>query len=40
MAGTKEKKGRWAAALMSFRKMIYSVVKAGGGREQDTEPCI
>ena len=28
VAGTKEKK-RWAAALMSFRKMIYSVVKAG-----------
>ena len=28
VAGTKEK-DRWAAALMSFRKMIYSVVKAG-----------
>ena len=26
VAGTKD---RWAAALMSFRKMIYSVVKAG-----------
>lgn len=29
VAGTKERKDRWAAALMSFRKMIYLVVKAG-----------
>ena len=29
VAGTRKRKDRWAAALMSFRKMIYSVVKAG-----------
>ena len=29
VAELRKRKDRWAAALMSFRKMIYSVVKAG-----------